>query len=99
MPSTLHGSPPGGGYSATLPNRCSRSAGPLFSVPAPLTICSIASRPLIIIKATRVPITNIISMQVKKPVIQGLLINVMFFVESSIFKNYGSFYNYQPFVW
>jgi hypothetical protein len=43
--------------------------------------------------ATGVPITNIISKQVKKPVIQGVLIHAMFFVESSIWKNYGSFYN------
>jgi hypothetical protein len=44
-------------------------------------------------EATGVPITNIISKQIKKPVIQGLLIKAMFFVESSIWKNYGSFYN------
>ena len=44
-------------------------------------------------KATGVPITNIISKQAKKSVIQGFLINAMFFVESSILKNYGSFYN------
>ncbi|NBR04204.1 MAG: hypothetical protein EBT92_00355 [Planctomycetes bacterium] len=61
-------------YSATLPNKSSKSARLLFSVPAPLTICSIVSRPLIISIATGVPTTIIISTQAKKPLIQGFLI-------------------------
>lgn len=93
MPSTLHGSPPGDGFHCYFAQQMFQICGPLFSIPAPLTICSIVSRPLIISKATGVPITIIISKQVEKPVIQGLLINGMFFVESSTFKNYGSFYN------
>ncbi|MBJ7305634.1 MAG: hypothetical protein JHD26_14385 [Gemmataceae bacterium] len=86
-------------FSATLPNKCSRSAGPLFSIPAPLTICSIASRPLIISNATGVPITAIISEQVENPLILGVLIKVMFSVESIAFNHYGSFYKCQAFVW
>lgn len=99
VPSTLHGSPPGDGFHCYFAQQMFQicratllSSGPFDN----LFHCFKAADNK---KATGVPITAIISEQIKMPLILGVLIKVMFSVESFAFNHYGSFYKCQTFVW
>jgi len=87
------GIPPGDGFHCYFAQQMFQICRATLLYPGPFDNLFHCFKAADISKATGVPITNIISKQVKKPLIQGLLINAMFFVESSIWKNYGSFYN------
>jgi hypothetical protein len=87
------GIPPGDGFHCYFAQQMFQICRATLLYPGPFDNLFNCFKAADISKATGVPITNIISKQVKKPLIQGLLINAMFFVESSTLKNYGSFYN------